>query len=154
VNSVRKIPVYGPIRFKLVNNTDQDFRLDGQSDHKFAARLSHENSLAFDDDAKSIRLGYPIYVPEHGRTRLVVHLKQPYISSEPEDPPDGSDDERHDWETKVSRYATDHFRNLGGFAIFDTTSRYEIDLPSGWEKRSKDSLRLKEAPGSSPASEK
>jgi hypothetical protein len=138
--------------YTLTNNTDQDFRLDDQSDHKFAARLSRENSLSFDDDAKTIRLSYPIYIPAHGRTRVVIHLKHPYISSKPEDPPDGSHDERYDWETKVSRFATDHFGNLGGFAIFDTASRYEIDLPSGWEKRSKEELRLKEIPG--PAAEK
>jgi hypothetical protein len=127
--------------FTLVNHTDQDFHLDGQSDHlKVAARLRSENSLSFDEGAAFMGLDYPIYVPEHGRTRMTVHFKIPYVSSDPVDPSNGSDDERKDWETKVSRFVTDHYENLSGFTILDTTSRYEIDLPSGWEERSKDSL--------------
>jgi hypothetical protein len=140
--------------FTLINHTDQDFHLDGQSDPKVAARLRQENALSFDDGAAFIGLDYPIYVPEHGRTRMTVHFKIPYVSSDPVDPSDGSDDERQDWETKVSRFLTEHYRNLSGFTILDTTSRYEIDLPSGWEKRSKVSFRQKYTTGSSPAPKK
>jgi hypothetical protein len=84
----------------------------------------------------------------------LVHIKYPYTSSDPVDPLNGSDDERHDWETKINRFATRSFTNLSGFAILDTTNRYEIDLPSGWEKRSKEALRLKETTGGGPAPEK
>lgn len=125
--------------YTLINNTDRDYRLDqrGPGVH-FGGRLRQENSVELHSSEDEFsRFDYPVYVPEHGRVRLLVHVKFPYPTDYPSD---GSRDEQHDWQTKVAKFVVKQMGNLSGFVIMDDANRYEIDLPSGWEKRSLEPL--------------
>jgi hypothetical protein len=125
-------------RYTLSNNTDRDFHIDDSSSVQLAARLKDKNSLLFTGGRESGKLDLPVFLPEHSRVRLTVHLPFHFISVDPEE---GSDDERHDWETTVTQFVTKKYPNLGGFVILDSAKRYEIDLPSGWEKRSQEPFK-------------
>jgi hypothetical protein len=51
---------------------------------------------------------------------------------------DASIDERKQYRAQVVKNVTTKLTNLGGFVLFDTNNRYEIDFPSGWEQDAKE----------------
>ena len=124
--------------YTLQNNTEFDYRVADTIGITVGAKLKRENSLSLGGSG-SFSLDYPIFVPAHGRTRFRIHLPEyPY---EQHEKPNASDDEEHDFYTRLAQYLTNHTTNLNGFFVFDDNKRYEILLPSGWEKRASEKLR-------------
>jgi hypothetical protein len=76
----------------------------------------------------------PIFVP--ARTRVRVSLKIPYTYPIKEKN-NANQDERKQYTIAIAKYVTDEMGNLGGFVLFDTLNRFEIDFPGGWEERAK-----------------
>jgi hypothetical protein len=119
--------------YTLENKTDTDFRVENDSRVHLAAFLKHSQSLSF-SDTQNLHADYPIYIPAKSRVRFQVHLGYPY----PIKPNyDASDDEQHDFNTRVAQYVTKELGNIDGFDFLDDDSRYKIVMPNGWEARAK-----------------
>lgn len=132
-----RVLVFG---YTLKNNTDQDFELPEYAEIRLAGRLKTEDALSFSGDDKNFEhIDLSVFAPAHSRVRLRLHVAYPYTTDEPLS---GSPDEVHDWETNVTRFVMKEMPNLNGFVLLDPTHRYEVDLPNGWEKRAKESLRI------------
>ncbi len=128
--------------YTLVNNTELDYRVSNGSDVDLSIRLARENSISQEakGDDNLMRGDFPIFVPAHGRARFGIHITYPY--SEKYDDK-ATDDEKHDWGTKLAKYITNELGNVDGFAIFDSIDRYELVFPNGWKERAKEPLRVK-----------
>jgi hypothetical protein len=116
--------------YTVQNNTESDYRLDSDSQVELAVRLKTEK--AFDSSGKVLTLEYPVFIPAKGRARVKVKIPQAY----PEHDRQETSDELYEHRSKVAKYVAKEATNLDGFVLFDTTSKYEIDFPSGWEKES------------------
>jgi hypothetical protein len=126
--------------YTLNNNTDQDFELPDHAEIRLAGKLKAQNALSFsNNDGNFEHIELPIFAPAHSRVRIRLVVAYPFTSDEPMT---GSKDERHDWETNLTRFVTTAMPNLDGFVLLDPTHRYEVDLPNGWERRSKEALRV------------
>lgn len=122
------------VQYILQNNTDVDYRLDSDSGVEISAKLQQQKGLA-EFSRKTIAVEFPVFVPAKNRVRLPIILKYHYPVREKNDP---TLEERKQFRTDVAKYITNEFKNLDGFVLFDTTNRYEIDFPTGWEKRAKE----------------
>jgi hypothetical protein len=125
--------------YTLINQTDNDFSLSGGSTvHLGASLKQYQNSLSL-DDGKLLSVDYPIYIPARRAVRFQLHLAYPY--PEPDDP-SASDDVRHDYRTKLAVFVAKEMGNVGGFVLMDDSTRYQIDMPNGWDERAKEPLRV------------
>jgi hypothetical protein len=123
--------------FVLQNNTDRDYRADSATGIEVAAKLRDVKAFSGFAD-HYISEDFPIFVPAKGRVRVSLKIPYPY----PEKEGDGATaEERRQYSAGVERYITEKWSNLGGFVLFDSSERYEIEFPSGWEQRAR------EAPG-------
>jgi hypothetical protein len=108
-----------------------------------AVFLKRSQALGF-SNTKDLHINYPVYVPARSRVRFTVHLGYPYpIKPDHE----ASDDEKHDFNTRVAQYVTKELGNVDGFTLLDDNSRYKIVMPNGWAERAK--LPMKVQPPSS-----
>jgi hypothetical protein len=124
----------------LENHTDSDFTLENNSGVHLGASLKRSSSISF-SDSEYLTADYPIYVPAKHSVRIKLHIKYPYkIPFNYE----ASDDEKHDWETKLTVFLVKELSNLNGFVLMDENSRYQIDFPSGWRDRANEPMRIKD----------
>jgi hypothetical protein len=124
---------YLAFSYLLQNNTDFDYRVESDSGVEITGRLKKEKGFSTFAD-HYVTADYPIFVPARTRVRVSLRVPYPYPIMEKINP---SEDERKQYTTDVAQYVTDEMRNLGGFVLFDTANRYEIDFPGGWEERAK-----------------
>jgi hypothetical protein len=125
--------------YTLENKTDTDYRVENDSNIHLAAFLKRSQALSF-SDSKNLHTDYPIYVPAKSRVRFTVHLGYPY----PIKPNyEASDDEQHDFNTKVAQYVTKELGNIDGFTLLDDNSRCKIVMPNGWAERAKLPMKAK-----------
>jgi hypothetical protein len=83
---------------------------------------------------------YPLFIPAKSRVRLSLNIPYTYpVQEKSYDSPE----ERRQYKAGVARYVADTFSNLDGFVLFDTTTRYEIDFPTGWEQSAKEGVTHK-----------
>ena len=131
------------LAYTVENHTNDDYRIESDSNqvHLAAILKRTNNSLSFADD-KEITIDYPVFIPAKRSVRLRVHFYMPYSEHEDYNAPD---DVRHDWETKAAIFLTKEAGNVNGFVLMDEASRYQINLPNGWEARAKEPMRVKEA---------
>jgi hypothetical protein len=99
----------------------------------------YQNAFSFDSE-KILTIDYPVYVPARRAARFRVHIAYSYPEA---DDPNASDDVRHDYDTKVAAFVTKELNNLNGFVLMDDSTRYQIDIPNGWDERAKEPLRVK-----------
>ena len=118
--------------FTLENHTSGDYNLESSSNAAVYARIQDSKSLMalkYEDG----HLDFPIFIPQHGRTRLVLHLPSydyPWKNVNPAD--DANKKQRR---LEVVKYLNDDMTNLNGFEIFDHINHYEIVLPPGWKQQ-------------------
>jgi hypothetical protein len=130
--------------YTLENNTDADYRVENDSSVHLAAFLKRSQALSF-SDSKDLSTDYPLYIPAKSRVRFQIHLAYPY----PIKPNyEASDDEQHDFNTKVAQYVTKELGNIDGFVLLDDGSRYKIVMPNGWAERAKMPMKVGETPNS------
>jgi hypothetical protein len=127
--------------YTLENHTNEDYRIDSESPEVHLAVLLRRsnNALSFGDN-KDITTDYPVFIPAKKSVRFQVRITYPYTDKEDYSAPD---DVRHDWETKAAIYLTKELNNVNGFALIDERTRYEINMPNGWDARAKEQLRVK-----------
>ncbi len=128
--------------FTLQNSTDVDYQVQDDSSIHLGAMLQRSKAFSF-DKSDFLKTDYPIYVPAKSRVRFKLHVHYPYSIREDLT---ASDDVRHDWETKICKFANDEFSNLSGFVLMDERSRFQVTMPNGWTERSKEPLRTKAEP--------
>jgi len=116
--------------YTVQNNTESDYRLDSDAQVELSARLRQEKAL--DSSGKVVTLDYPVFIPPKGRVRLKVKIPYTY----PDHDKQVTSDELHEHNRKVAAFLVKEATNLDGFVLFDSTNRYEIGFPSGWEKES------------------
>jgi hypothetical protein len=118
----------------LQNNTDEDYRLDSEFGVNLTARLQEQKEFA-QFSQTYFSLEYPIFIPARNRVRLSIESKYKYPI---EEKTDATSEDRKQYRNALAKHVIDKWSNLDGFVVFDTTHRYEIDFPTGWEKASKD----------------
>jgi hypothetical protein len=124
---------YLTFHYILQNNTDFDYRVDSDNEIQISGRLKQEKGYSTFAD-RYVTTEYPIFVPAKNRVWVSLTIPYPYPVKEKEKP---TDDERKQFTTAVAKYVVDEMGNLGGFVLFDTRNRYEIDFPAGWGERAK-----------------
>ena len=110
------------LRYTLENAGDRDYRLDSSSAIGLMARwqdgtLSHPMS----DPKELIRL--PVFIPAKQKASLQISFPFAGVFARK-----GSESDAafHD---RLRNYLEQSYRDLGGFVIFDSNYRYQIDLP-------------------------
>jgi hypothetical protein len=126
-------------RYVLQNNSDSDYRISSDGEIEITAKLKREQG--FQQFSHFVTTEYPIFVPAKSRVRIAINIPYPYPIKEKENP---TDDERKQYTTNVAKYVTDKMGDLDGFVMFDTSNRYEIDFPNGWEQRAKQTASIPE----------
>lgn len=126
---------YISFHYMLQNNTDFDYRLDSDTEIEITGRLKQEKGFS-QFAGHYVTIEYPVFVPARNRVWIALSVPYPYSVREPEN---ATADERKQYTTDVAKYIAQELSNLDGFVLFDTLRRYEIDFPSGWEERAKQS---------------
>jgi len=106
--------------FDLENNSGSDYEIDAGPNLRLMSRLKTDGSLVSDKRAK---LADNIYLPVANRTRAGIEIQCPFNWPVQKDAT--SDD-------KLRALVTQESANLRGFVIFDSSTRYQIELPGGW----------------------
>jgi len=125
--------------YTLQNNTDQDLRISDGTNVQVAAHLRQSNALSFSKQ-DTITTTYPIYVPAHSRSHFTIGLAYPTPMKGDSDAPD---DVRHDAQTKLAQYIVKNLNNIDGLVLMDDITKYQINLPDGWDARAKEALKVK-----------
>jgi hypothetical protein len=116
--------------YDLDNKTDTDYQLAKGPGVVVMSRLKFSGSFSSE---RPVALSAPAFVPANNRTRIALEITEPFS-----------------WPTQMDASSQNRFRHLvarevaglDGFAVFDKTHRYQIDLPNSWPN-------LEEVPASS-----
>jgi len=117
--------------FTLANHTGSDYSLESSSDAPLYSKIQDSKSLMTVKHDEG-ELEFPIFIPQHGRTRIILHLLSYGYPWKNVNPADDANKKQHRLE--VARYLNDEMTNLNGFEIFDHVNHYEIVLPPGWKQ--------------------
>lgn len=120
-------------RYILQNNTDFDYRVDSDTSIAITGKLKQEKGYSdFGGPfGRYVTTEYPILVPAKSRVRIAINIPYAYPTKEKDKE---TSEERQQFSASVAKYVTGKFTNLDGFVLLDTSNRYEIDFPTGWEK--------------------
>lgn len=114
----------------LENNTAEDIRLTEADKVDLALKVADTNSLAgFGND--HVKLSMPVYIPTKHKTRIAIELSG--YSVDVADPgANATRQERKAYSNKVAEQVALRIPNLGGFEMFISNGRMEVDMPRGW----------------------
>lgn len=136
------------VYYTLQNNTDFDYEIRSMDQVQIAAKLERENSISVERPEEGhLTADFPVFIPARGRSRFGIHVKFPYAEKSDDK---ASDDEKHDYGTRLAKFMTSEFSNLDGFVFLDSGRRYRVEFPGGWKARSKEPLRAKTGGAKSP----
>lgn len=136
----------------LENTTDRDYSLDEFPKPHIAVKLEDTQSLAELND-ENLKLRLPIYIPAHQKVRIYVEVPPYGLTTEfPGNAASEGDLEK--FHLLVAQHVSQHMENLGGFEIFDESTRYQIDLPGGWKQYVESETKKEAAKQSPPPSSK
>lgn len=109
-------------RYTLENASDSDYRIDSISGIELLAR--HKDGILSQPlpDADKL-LSLPVFVPARQKARIRLSFAFAGIPTRNSGESDATFDQR------IRTYLEQRYGFLGGFVIFDSTNRYEIDLP-------------------------
>jgi len=111
--------------YTLQNNTQEDYRIDSESEVDVFHKLVSQNSI-YHTVNKRPEIAFPIFVPAGGRTTLVIGYESEYSGAKI------NGDDQKKYRADVQEFVKTKHPNLGGFVLFDQIHRYEIELPKGW----------------------
>jgi len=119
------------IRFYYVvtNQTDSDYKV-GQADSiSLMGKLEDERSLL---NEEAITIDRPFFIPPKQSVRLTIHVAN-YGLKEVE--PDRNSSEHEQYINRLIEYINHDMGNLDGFVLYDNSTRYQINFPSGWKRK-------------------
>ena len=118
--NVGKQNAAGIFSYVLENNTDFDYRVP---DNLITMQHSStSNSL----DKVNAMIEDKIFIPSHQRVAMTLVVQ--FNSKDELKAADLNDEKR------LAEFATRQVKDIDHLALFDESMRYEIDLPSGWQK--------------------
>lgn len=123
------------LHYTLENTTDSDYQMPPQEQLVLDGKMKREKSLATGGGLYSVDKEH-IFIPAKQRIRFTVTLEYPVMEKFGPDPK-----VKEEYRKKfklIADYIKKEFPNLDGFVVFDTTNRYQINLPNGW-----DNIKLK-----------
>jgi hypothetical protein len=127
------------VLYTLRNNTDEDYKIADDSSIHFGVTTRQFQVTNYQDKDFG-KFDYPIFVPAKSQVQVVLHIGLTMV----EHLKDGAtDDEQHDFNTRVAQLMQAAASNVSGFVVLDDNARYEIDLPEGWSERAKMPMRVK-----------
>lgn len=140
------------VYYTLQNTTDYDYTMPAQEQLEVDGKLKRQRSLIGSNDLVTLDKER-VFIPAKQRRRFAVHLHHPVkelfgpdkLAEEQGDQADhgppvvfkpGQILSMSDLE-ELSRagtraYMRKEFTNLDGFVVYDSTNRYQINLPNGW----------------------
>jgi len=119
--------------FDLENSSYSDFRLTNGPNVSVMSRLQHNSSLSA---LSHPRLQESAFIPARNRTRIAIVIDRSFVWPAAGDP---------SADAKIRQLVSQEVADLQGFTLFDQASRYQIDLPGGWQ-----SLQQVKSPAKSP----
>jgi hypothetical protein len=141
----KKTKDYIEFYYTLQNHTDNDYSVSddeilcgrGSSssaghEWKLVARLAKEQSIVTFAVPEILCLADRILLPARQRASFVIRMLHEYPTPTPS--PDAPKQIRDAYRANLTTYMNEHATIFDGFAIYDTTDRFEIDLPGGWKK--------------------
>jgi hypothetical protein len=117
--------------YALENAGRSDYRIDSASDIEILGRLK-DGTLSEPLPDTVRRLDLPVFVP--AGQRAVISLSVAFANMPTRDSAD-TDAAFHE---RIRGYLRENADNVGGFVIFDSTNRYEIDLPKWLAEKPKE----------------
>lgn len=120
------------IYYTLENTTDIDYHMPPQEQLEVDGRLKAEKSLTLpltsDRGSSLLKLDKEqVFIPAKQRRWFTVHLNNWVVPKR-----FGPSQEYNKRRKLIEDYMKKEFYDFDGFVVFDSTNRYEIDLPSGW----------------------
>jgi hypothetical protein len=109
-------PIQIKIQYQLSNNTEYDYRLPFNANALYAV-LPDDNGL----ENREIEWDTGTLIPARQKVLIVIRFNSVYDSSYTEDNKDNID--------MLTTFLKKKLGEISGFRIFDTETRYQIDLP-------------------------
>jgi hypothetical protein len=106
--------------YELENRTDRDYQIQTGPSVRLMSRLKTDGSLAADGRA---HLADSAFVPVANRTRIAIEIPRAFAWGGQND---GASDE------KLRALVQQETADIQGFVLFDSASRYQIELTGGW----------------------
>lgn len=119
--------------YVLQNNTTVDYRQQLEGAIDLTGKLKDKKEFS-QFSGHYVTTEFPIFVPAKSRVRCSLKIPYPYPVKEKNNP---TTDESKQYSTEVAKYVVEEMGNLDGFVLFDSANRYQINFPSGWEQRAK-----------------
>jgi len=113
--------------FDLDNNTDTDYHFAKGAGTVVMTRLKSNGSLSSE---QPIELNNSVFLPARNRTRIAVQVTRSF--NWPSGLPEGQIGPVN--QLKFRQLVADQVANLSGFAMFDTATHFQIELPGGWQE--------------------
>jgi hypothetical protein len=115
--------------YVVTNETDSDYKVDQADSITMMAKLEAERSLLRQE---RITIDRPFFIPAKQSVRLRIHVPN-YGFKEIE--PDYNSKEHEKYIDQLIQYVNKDMGNLDGFVLYDNSTRYQINFPSGWKKK-------------------
>jgi hypothetical protein len=136
--SEKEFPFY--LSYSVKNTTDKDYSVESAEQIRMMAELN-DGSLSNPLETRTALLRTPVFIPANQLGTITIRLKIKI----PEQKQNETDDDYHE---RIRKFVNETLPNLRGFALFDNTNRYRINLPE-WMRIKPD--KTGDANGRSPA---
>lgn len=113
--------------YDLENTTNSDYHLSNDPEVVIMARLKSNSILKAED---SMQIDNSIFLPARNRARIVLEATYSFNWPTQMYPGQVGPVTQEKFRSFVAGKAAD----LQGFILFDEVSRYQIELPSGWQE--------------------
>lgn len=108
--------------WQLENRTSADYSITTGDHIKFTFRL-HNGTLLPPFPASDQVLLLPLFIPAKQKAELFFKLSEANL------PVHSTAETDKAYHERLRAYLNEHYRNVGGFVLFDDSHRYQIDLP-------------------------
>jgi len=118
------------LAYTLENSTKRDFRLDSASPIQVFERTKDGTLIGPFSDGSLVGIHFPVVIPAGQKTGVLLMMHMDAI-------PTRSDGERDEaYHEDIRKFLEQKHSELGEFVVFDSTDRYEVDLPKWRSERS------------------
>jgi hypothetical protein len=110
------------LSYTLENKTPEDYIVNNADQYKvFVIRPNEALSIPFDE--KTIAVKTPVFIPSHQKGMILIDLKTLKV------PTQGNEESTGAYQERIRRLLNDKWGQFHGLALYDSTNRYQINLP-------------------------
>ena len=126
------------IYYTLENTTDIDYHMPPQEQLEVDGRLKLDKSLTAPLNSAPVGSSLlkldkeQIFIPAKQRRWFIAHLNN-WVVPKNFGPEPKTSEEYSKRRKLIEDYMKKELHDLDGFVVFDSTNRYEINLPNGWD---------------------